>query len=135
MRPMHLQGHQSHPTLAMEAKPAALPENKQTTLGEYEEAEANNTAPFCPKVKESPSTISMSSSYGSVSDMSSHGSVSDMSQYESPLTVLPEVKSGHTTFWYGGDDEDDSGDEMIDAKAEEFIAQFYQQMRLQNLNC
>lgn len=31
--------------------------------------------------------------------------------------------------WFGGD----GGDAMFDAKAEEFIAQFYQQIRLQNL--
>ncbi|OMO63933.1 hypothetical protein CCACVL1_22162 [Corchorus capsularis] len=127
MRPMHLQGHRSHiPTLAIEAKPAtSLPENKQTTLGQYHEEARANTAPFCPNVKESPSTISMSS----------YGSASDMGQYESPLSVLPDqIKSGHTTFWYGDDEEDDSGDEMIDAKAEQFIAQFYQQMRLQNMN-
>ncbi|XP_047149730.1 signal transducer and activator of transcription B-like [Vigna umbellata] len=33
-----------------------------------------------------------------------------------------------------GDSNDVEGDEMIDAKAEEFIAQFYLQMRLQDLN-
>ncbi|XP_010259379.1 PREDICTED: uncharacterized protein LOC104598838 [Nelumbo nucifera] len=32
------------------------------------------------------------------------------------------------------DGDDDNGDEMIDAKAEEFIARFYEQMRLQHLN-
>ncbi|XP_014511757.1 uncharacterized protein LOC106770463 [Vigna radiata var. radiata] len=33
-----------------------------------------------------------------------------------------------------GDSNDGEGDEMIDAKAEEFIAEFYHQMRLQDLN-
>ena len=32
------------------------------------------------------------------------------------------------------DEYEDGGDEMIDAKAEEFIAQFYQQMKLQQMD-
>ncbi|KAK8630818.1 hypothetical protein V6N13_079591 [Hibiscus sabdariffa] len=38
------------------------------------------------------------------------------------------TEPGKEECWLG----DEGGDEMIDAKAEEFIAQFYRQMRIQN---
>ncbi|KAL1060423.1 hypothetical protein V6Z11_1Z099000 [Gossypium hirsutum] len=52
-----------------------------------------------------------------------------MSQYESPLNQeIHVMEPSEEESWF----DDDGGDEMIDAKAEEFIAQFYQQIRLQN---
>ncbi|KAK6286059.1 hypothetical protein POUND7_012238 [Theobroma cacao] len=126
MRPMHLQSNQSPPP-AIEAEPAMMPEAESIPLGKYVGEEISS--PLSPMRDSSPSPVF---------SMSSYGSVSDMSQYESPLN-LPDLQhviksceeiTQEPEFWYG----DDDGDEMIDAKAEEFIAQFYEQMRRQNLN-
>ncbi|GMI98872.1 hypothetical protein HRI_003556500 [Hibiscus trionum] len=53
--------------------------------------------------------------------------VSDVSQNNSPCEGTAKEKR-----WHRGDD--DGGDEKIDTKAEEFIAQFYEQMKLQSMN-
>ncbi|MBA0717891.1 hypothetical protein Golax_005667 [Gossypium laxum] len=53
-------------------------------------------------------------------------SSSDSSPYDSPCEGSDKEKCD--------EHHDDDGDEEIDAKAEEFITQFYEQMRLQTLN-
>ncbi|KAK8499461.1 hypothetical protein V6N13_061019 [Hibiscus sabdariffa] len=56
-------------------------------------------------------------------------SVGDISRYMSPSNEGVHItEPGKEECWLG----DEGGDEMIDAKAEEFIAQFYRQMRIQN---
>ncbi|XWS46582.1 hypothetical protein CRYUN_Cryun14cG0080400 [Craigia yunnanensis] len=125
MRPMHLQSHES-PPLAIEAKPAIMPEPESIHVGEQTvEAIMPLLSPMVDVLTRSPAF-----------SISSYGSVSDMSQYESPKLNLEEIyvikPSEEVTEeeWY----DNDGGDEMIDAKAEEFIAHFYEQLRLQNLN-
>ncbi|KAL7112562.1 hypothetical protein ACP275_04G009800 [Erythranthe tilingii] len=81
-------------------------------------------------------TISAASPAASSSSSSSSSSRGTMSQYASAASLRDLYNSS--------DDEDEeeedpdevfdaiTGDEMIDAKAEEFIAQFYKQIQLQN---
>ncbi|XVE77556.1 hypothetical protein DITRI_Ditri13aG0072800 [Diplodiscus trichospermus] len=152
MRQMHLQTIQSS-TPPNEAKPKIMTE--PMPVGELTEEEAI-TSPLSPVVN---SPAFFISSYGSASDMSqyerspnlmvniltrssafsmsSYSAASDMGQCESPnnlnLQEIHVIKPWDEITgeeWY----DDYSGDEMIDAKAEEFIAHFYEQMRLQNLN-
>ncbi|KAF2304753.1 hypothetical protein GH714_037831 [Hevea brasiliensis] len=108
MRPLHLQRHQSPPRI-MEATPTP---SAIISAGEHPEV---YKAPISPAY-----TSATSSSNG-------------MSQYES-ATSLQELdqldKSEENDEDNGFDNK--GGDEMIDVKAEQFIAQFYQQMRLQN---
>ncbi|KAK8497555.1 hypothetical protein V6N13_002959 [Hibiscus sabdariffa] len=54
-------------------------------------------------------------------------SESDMNQNNSPHEEIAKEKCGPRH-------DDDGGDEKIDTKAEEFIAQFYEQMKLQSMN-
>ncbi|KAL4384250.1 hypothetical protein GQ457_15G021320 [Hibiscus cannabinus] len=65
----------------------------------------------------SPIAVSISSFY-------SIGDIESPSNQDVHVTEPSEEEC-----WF---DDDGGGDEMIDAKAEEFIAQFYQQMRIQN---
>lgn len=126
MRPMHLQSNQSPPP-SMEAKPAIMLEPQSMPVGEQNEEAVNpplSTQAF----------VSIQSPASSISACSSEID-SDLSQYESPLNqeihiIKPcgEITEDECCY------DEDAGDEMIDAKAEEFIAQFYEQIRLQNLN-
>lgn len=115
MRPLHMQSHQS--PLHEAAAPApvlALP-----SPGEH----------FVDMLPVSP--VSTLARPYSPSHSSTSGSTS---RYASAIN-LQELVEGDSE-----DEEDDAddvydvngGDDMIDAKAEEFIAQFYQQMRAQN---
>ncbi|KAL9430642.1 hypothetical protein AB3S75_025939 [Citrus x aurantiifolia] len=61
--------------------------------------------------------------------IASSSSVDSLSQYAS-ATNLQELDASEEED--EDDDNDNGGDEMIDAKAEEFITQFYEQMRIQN---
>ncbi|XVF32858.1 hypothetical protein REPUB_Repub17cG0118900 [Reevesia pubescens] len=120
MRPMHLQSNQSPPP-AIEAKTAIIPPASESTP---EEAITLLVSPMADVSARSPPL-----------SISSYGSVGDMSQFESPSNqdihvIKPSEEITEEECWY----DDEGGDEMIDAKAEEFIAHFYEQMRLQNLN-
>ncbi|XP_017977293.1 PREDICTED: uncharacterized protein LOC18613659 [Theobroma cacao] len=126
MRPMHLQSNQSPPP-AIEAEPAMMPEAESIPLGKYVGEEISS--PLSPMRDSSPSPVFSMSSYGSVSDMSQYESPLNLSDLQHVIKSCEEITQ-EPEFWYG----DDDGDEMIDAKAEEFIAQFYEQMRRQNLN-
>ncbi|KAB2074216.1 hypothetical protein ES319_A07G138600v1 [Gossypium barbadense] len=106
MRPMHIQSNQSPPP-TIEAKPGFMLEPKFIPVSQRTEEDIA-AAPWSP----------MASSDSSF-----------MSQYESPLNQeIHVMEPSEEESWF----DDDGGDEMIDAKAEEFIAQFYQQIRLQN---
>ncbi|KAK8636085.1 hypothetical protein V6N13_004795 [Hibiscus sabdariffa] len=102
-RPMHLQSNRSPSHIIEAAQPGTVLEPEEAIL-----------APSSP--------IAVS--------ISSFDLVGDMTQYESPSNQGVHVtEPSEEECWF---DEDGGGDEMIDAKAEEFIAQFYQQMRIQN---
>ncbi|XVF22128.1 hypothetical protein REPUB_Repub12eG0147200 [Reevesia pubescens] len=117
MRPMHLQISDQSPPPTIEAKPAIMPKPEPIHVGKGKEEAI--TPPLSPMAY----------------SISSYGSVGDMSQYESPSNqeihaMKPCDEITEEECWY----DNDGGDEMIDAKAEEFIAHFYQQMRLENYN-
>ncbi|XP_022769522.1 uncharacterized protein LOC111313051 [Durio zibethinus] len=125
MRPMHLQSNQSPPP-PIDAKPAIMPELEPISVGE--QTEEPITPPLSPMTYFSPQSPSSSIS-------STYGSANDLTQYDSPSNQeihVIKLCEGITEQECRYDDE--AGDEMIDAKAEEFIANFYHQMRLQNLN-
>lgn len=108
VRPLHIHGNVSPPTAARDT---SLPPLKRKE--DFEEALATPLP--------SHSTSPSSSSVSRTSRCSSFGT----SQYAS-ATNLEELDDNTD-----GDDDENGGDEMIDAKAEEFIAQFYEQMRRQ----
>lgn len=106
IRPLHIQSNQSPPKYDIEA-PAPV-------IEQFEEVFTPNEA--------SPSTTPCSS-------------VDGMSQYSSALNlqeldVCTEEENEEEDNVYMHYDED-VGDEMIDAKAEEFISNFYEQMKIQ----
>ncbi|XWS36122.1 hypothetical protein CRYUN_Cryun20dG0057300 [Craigia yunnanensis] len=125
MCPMHLQSNQS-PSPAIETNPAIMPEPESIPVSEQtDDAIILSLSPMADVFARSPAF-----------SISSYGSESDMSQYKSPNLNLQEIhvikpcEEITEDEWY----DDDGGEEMIDAKAEEFIAYFYEKMRLQNLN-
>lgn len=108
VRPLHLQSHQSPPRV-MEAQPVPSP---VISFAEHVEIDKQLLSPAYASAGSSPCVMS---EYASATNL-----------YE-----LDEL---------GGNEENDEnngfydiiGDGMIDIKAEEFIAQFYQQIRLQH---
>ncbi|XP_021904441.1 uncharacterized protein LOC110819515 [Carica papaya] len=121
IRPLHLQSNQSPPApLTMTSDlPLPLP-SPSSAVHEQVVVEEVFTPPPC-----SPTTSS-----------SSHD---DMSRYQSALN-LQELDRHHDDSCEEDDEDyddeevydDNGGDEMIDAKAEEFIAKFYAQIKIQN---
>lgn len=111
MRPLHIQGNESSPT--------AIEADMTLTLSKSKEDFEESSMPLS---SSSPSPSLSSSSFSHASRSSSFGT----SQYAS-ANNLQELDEN-------SDDNDNGGDEMIDAKAEEFIAQFYEQMRRQRRN-
>lgn len=110
MRPLHLQSNQSPPP-SIEALPMPKPV--------IELVDEVFTPPMSPSVANEASSSSASSE-------------DSMSRYASAVNLQELDRcndSDGEDDGYGGYD----GDEMIDAKAEEFIARFYEQMRLQTL--
>lgn len=122
MRPLHLHGNnndnnnnnqrQQRPSKDIETRVAA-PMIEQTSSSVSEEVFTPPVSPAAPK------SIASSSSVGS------------LSQYAS-ATNLQELDACEEEDEDDDNDDDNGGDEMIDAKAEEFINQFYEQMRIQN---
>ncbi|XVE73395.1 hypothetical protein DITRI_Ditri11bG0114700 [Diplodiscus trichospermus] len=126
MRPMHLQSDRSPPP-PFKVKPALIvPVPEFIPVGE--QTEEAITRPLSPTANVSPLSPAFSiSSYGSATDLSLYGSPRNQEIHGiKPCEEITEEECRYN---------DDAGDENIDAKAEEFIAQFYQQIRLQNLNC
>ncbi|KAI4381232.1 hypothetical protein MLD38_007326 [Melastoma candidum] len=67
-------------------------------------------------------------------DFSSSASDGSMSRYASAINLRELGESNDNDSKAGNGKDDDDGDNMIDLKAEDFIARFYEQMRIQNHN-
>ncbi|KAK9983841.1 hypothetical protein SO802_033366 [Lithocarpus litseifolius] len=106
MRPLHLQSDQSSPPPSIVEAPKPI---VTSPMVEYFED------------LHSPTYQSGASSSSSSED--------GMSRYASAVNLQELNKDNDEN-----DEDEDGGDEMIDAKAEEFIAQFYQQMKLQQMD-
>ncbi|GAV57020.1 DUF761 domain-containing protein [Cephalotus follicularis] len=115
MRPLHLQSDQSPPTCIEPVAVAPKPEP--------EIIEEVFTPPMSPCVSNETSSSSVASS---VDSMSRYASAVNLEDLDKNNDSDDEEEEGHV---YGNN----GGDEMIDVKAEEFIARFYEQMRLQTL--
>lgn len=132
IRPFHLQDNQS-------PQPSAHSIAASPTV---EQRPDDVSTPLPP----SPHAIINRSSANSDDGMSQYGSTTNLqeldkgseSQYASAVNLQAVAKQGETDDNDdGGDDgisNNNVGDEMIDSKAEEFIAKFYQQMRVQHLD-
>lgn len=121
MRPLHLQGNESPST----KEPA---HTRSFSQKGYDVVFHQQTSPTA-------SSFSSTSFYedGMSSRHASAGNLQELdteSRYASAtnLQELDESEENEIEYVENG------GDEMIDVKADEFIAQFYQQMRLQRLN-
>ncbi|KAF4381986.1 hypothetical protein CsatB_005950 [Cannabis sativa] len=114
MRPLHLQSH-------------GTPRHHHAATHDHKN-NAVITSPMSPGASSSYSTDDDTSRYASAANLQALDTESRYASAEN-LRALDdsECEDDH------GHDEN-GGDEMIDAKAEEFIAQFYQQIRLQRLN-
>ncbi|OIV90992.1 hypothetical protein TanjilG_16952 [Lupinus angustifolius] len=115
MRPLHLQNNNS-PIQSPNAKSntiVTLPYENQNTTDHHNEVDGFDSAS---DFANSPSPAS--SRYASAVGLNEM--VQDDENHKEEENVMVE--------------EDSTGDEMIDAKAEEFIAQFYLEMKLQNLD-
>ncbi|XP_027367930.1 uncharacterized protein LOC113873804 [Abrus precatorius] len=112
MRPLHLQSNESLQHNAITSQPKEMITSSPSENGEdgFESSSEFGCSP-------SPSSSRYASAVG-LNEM-----VSEEESDQKEKEELEVVK-----------DNDNDGDDMIDAKAEEFIAQFYQQMRLQNLD-
>ncbi|KAL7151113.1 hypothetical protein ABFS83_04G009300 [Erythranthe nasuta] len=129
--------HQATPVAAADDGETNPPQ-KQGAIEDEETIPAQKSASASPDPAEisREETISAASPAASSSSSSSSSSRGTMSQYASAASLRDLYNSS--------DDEDEeeedpdevfdaiTGDEMIDAKAEEFIAQFYKQIQLQN---
>ncbi|TMX01831.1 hypothetical protein EJD97_023501 [Solanum chilense] len=108
MRPLHLQDNQSPPSPRDTQPP---PPAKTTSLPvEFSEQFSSMYSPT-----PSTSSISTMSQYASANNLQDLYDDDEEEEEEDPDQVFDAI----------------GGDDMIDAKAENFIAQFYEQMRLQ----
>ncbi|KAK3194218.1 hypothetical protein Dsin_025528 [Dipteronia sinensis] len=113
IRPFHLQSHQSPTNFDIEAQ-AQAPAPVTPMIEHYEDV-------FSPKFIASPSTPC-----SSVDGMSQYASALNLQELD-VCTEDEEENEDEDDMHY----DEDGGDEMIDTKAEEFINNFYEQMRLQ----
>ncbi|CAK9310151.1 unnamed protein product [Citrullus colocynthis] len=122
IRPLHIQGNKSPPTVARVDMSLAPSKPKKEVF--------EGALMPLPSPSPSPSPSLSSSSFSRTSRSSSFGT----SQYASAtnLQELDDNIDGNNDK--SAMEDDNGGDEMIDAKAEEFIAQFYEQMRRQRCN-
>lgn len=132
IRPFHLQDNQS-------PQPSAHSIAASPTVEQRPDDDVSTPLP------PSPHAIINRSSANSDDRMSQYGSTTNLqeldkgseSRYASAVNLQAVAKQGETDDNDdGGDDgisNNNVGDEMIDSKAEEFIAKFYQQMRVQHL--
>ncbi|KAI4387238.1 hypothetical protein MLD38_005083 [Melastoma candidum] len=67
-------------------------------------------------------------------DFSSSASEGTMSRYASAINLRELGETDDNDNKEGNGRDDDGGDKMIDLKAEDFIARFYEEMRIQNHN-
>lgn len=118
MRPLCLQETPQSPTAAAAAPP---PQPADETIEETIQLQKQPSAAESIEEMIPPASPFASSSSGTMSQYSSAASLQDLyncsdDEDEDPDEVFDAI----------------TGDEMIDAKAEEFIAQFYKQIQLQN---
>ncbi|PKI73941.1 hypothetical protein CRG98_005666 [Punica granatum] len=142
MRPLHVQGGESPPQVAAtaHAQPEPGPEPAKMILlagaspsrsEHFEDVPLGSVSMMSPVASPSHCSSASPSHCSSVSE--------GTSRYSSALN-LQELDKNDDNDDSDDDDDDDrkfealGGDEMIDAKAEEFITQFYQQMKIQNYN-
>ncbi|XP_023004875.1 uncharacterized protein LOC111498054 [Cucurbita maxima] len=113
MRPLHVQGNESPPTISLPPlKPKKNLEELPTTC---------SLSPSSPSSLLSFTRTSRSSSFGT-------------SKYASAINLQELEGRNDDDNDKNVIEDDNGGDEMIDAKAEEFITQFYEQMRRQHHN-
>lgn len=141
IRPLHLQNNGSpRHNSSHNSKKSIIPEVDQDQRND--DVISNVTS-----ILQQPMSPAASSSYSSSASsgqdgMSSYASVGNLQELESRYTSAVNLRDldsscedeeeEESKCGYGYDE--NGGDEMIDVKAEEFIAQFYEQMRLQRLN-
>uniref|UniRef100_A0A5B7B9H1 Uncharacterized protein n=1 Tax=Davidia involucrata TaxID=16924 RepID=A0A5B7B9H1_DAVIN len=131
MRPLHLQDNQSPPP-PPPPPPPLIPGSPSPTIEPYEDV-------FPPPM--SPHSSSASSSADSMSRYASATNLQELEikaggRYASAMNLKELDKELEGESDDESDDhwiDDKAGDEMIDAKAEEFIAHFYTQMRIQHV--
>ncbi|KAK3008120.1 hypothetical protein RJ639_014232 [Escallonia herrerae] len=112
MRPLHLQDNPS-PSPPPTQTPAAMPPpSVMVNMEQFEDV--------LPSASPAPST----SSAGTMSQYASANNLQELDKHDDES----EDEDDETDKEF----DDNAGDEMIDAKAEEFIAHFYEQMRLQH---
>ncbi|KAI4301471.1 hypothetical protein L6164_034749 [Bauhinia variegata] len=128
MRPLHLQSNQSPPPTLESRLPAVAeaeaPPTSENKINDFHSDKAS------PSVFGSPVD---GEEYESQDSPSVHDETE--SRYASALALnelVDQSEENEQEECEGYVDED--GDVMIDAKAEQFIAQFYEQMRLQSFN-
>lgn len=119
MRPLCLQETPESPTAAVAASP--LPQTAHEKIEEKIQLQKQPSAAESIEEMIPPASPFASSSSGTMSQYASAASLQDLyncsdDEDEDPDEVFDAI----------------TGDEMIDAKAEEFIAQFYKQIQLQN---
>ncbi|KAH7516999.1 hypothetical protein FEM48_Zijuj09G0015500 [Ziziphus jujuba var. spinosa] len=126
MRPLHLQSNASPP-------PSIKDEPKTTSMSErYDDVMLPPESPGS-SISSMSSEDGMSSRYASAVNLQELDKDSG-SRYGSTVNLKDLAKDHCAGILAPGDEILVVDDELIDAKAEEFIAQFYKQMRLQRLD-
>ncbi|KAK7278204.1 hypothetical protein RJT34_23229 [Clitoria ternatea] len=115
MRPLHLQSNVSPPPKTIVNHQQHMMITSSPLSNGYEGFESATDVTYSP-------SLATSSRYASAVGLN------EMVEEEEEESGKEEVVVKENCYI------DDDGDEMIDAKAEEFIAQFYQQMRMQDLD-
>lgn len=127
MRPLHQIPNQNSPPPSIDL-PAGTPTNPKgiDSFHSFHDELAPPMSPMSPQVH--PDTPSSSSS-SSVDSMSRYASAQNLQELDrsEESNGCDIVIEDDADYFYGGD-------ALIDAKADEFIAQFYEQMRLQQLD-
>lgn len=123
MRPLHLQS-QSSPTHA----------TRMSTNEQNDDVKSIQAPPMSPGSSSSSSSEDGMSSYASAANLQELDGTESRYASATNLRDLDPNSDDHETEYNQINYDENGGDEMIDAKAEEFIAQFYEQMRLQRLN-
>ncbi|ESW17163.1 hypothetical protein PHAVU_007G216300 [Phaseolus vulgaris] len=117
MRPLHLQGDQS----PRHHNSASIPQSKTIVT----------STPFENDVDHGDDAFDSASEYSPSPSSSRYASAVGLNEMVQEAENEEDGVKGRNT---NGDNNDGEGDEMIDAKAEEFIAEFYHQMRLQRFD-
>ncbi|EXB95705.1 hypothetical protein L484_007455 [Morus notabilis] len=139
IRPLHLQNNGS-PRQNSSHNP------KNSIIPEVQDQRNDDVISNITSILQQPMSPAASSSYSSSASsghdgMSSYASVGNLQDLESRYTSAVNLRDLDSSCEEEEEErecgyryDENGGDEMIDVKAEEFIAQFYEQMRLQRLN-